>query len=573
MKTFKYLYSFVEKHFFNSLTKKFTGNICFLLFLETIIIIVPHVGFLKDLNWLPVALYITSVISAIGLIIFLRFLVIRPLKKITDTFSSNDLSLNIPLVTFDEIRDLSESYNNFAEELRKMMEENKIFTLGISVQSANVIKQVAESLENAKKQGGLSEIIQCSSRESSQAIIEISQSTQNISESIRSNHMTAVTSMEELKNVNGSIDLITRKLNDFNLTVSGLNSNSEKIRDIVSLIEDISDQTNLLALNAAIEAARAGEHGRGFAVVADEVRALAGRVSIATKEISKNIDEMLKNVRSTQQETAEIDQSIVVTKRVIESTFEHFTLLVKASESNSSKLVEIASATEEITVTNEEVSRQITDVHSLSLSTLDYLTRSNSFNNELKRLTETMLERASRIKAGKGKIEETINQISRFRDNIQEKMEEIANKGVNVLDRNYKLIPNTNPQKFTVSYNEVFDRELQYMFDEGLTHLNGAVFSLAVDINGYVGTHHKANSCALTGDYSVDLLKSRNRRMYVGNEQEIKRAKNTETFLVQTYLRDTGQILHDISMPIYVKGQHFGAVIVGMKPEALQGLI
>ena len=358
-------------------------------------------------------------------------------------------------------------------------------------------------------------------------------------------------------------------LGTFSRTVEGLNGNSEKIREMISLIVDISDQTNLLALNAAIEAARAGEHGRGFAVVADEVRALASRVNIATKEISKNVDEMLSNVRLTQKGTAEISASTLQTKAVIQRTYQHFRAQVADSESNSSRLSGIASASEEITVTNEEVCRQITDVHSLSSSTLDCLTKSNTFNAKLRTSLESMLEKVSQIRTGQSRIEDAFSRIEAFRDLVQDMLVEMSNSGINVLDRNYLKVPNTNPQKYTVSYNSAFDSKLQPIFDDYLDKFPGATFSLVVDANGYVGTHHKANSAAMTGNYQVDLLKSRHRRLYTGNEQEIKRAKNTQTFLLQTYLRDTGEVLHDFSMPIYVKGSHFGALIVGLKPEVL----
>jgi methyl-accepting chemotaxis protein len=569
MAAIKGIYDFLEMNFFNSLTKKFAGNICFLLLLQSIMVALPHVAALKDLTWLPVALYLMSIVSSLLLIIFLRFLVVRPLCHIAATFDSNDLSVNVPLETNDEIRILSEKYNRFVAGMRNVLEENKCMTLDTSVQCAHLVKQINESLSNAKKQGELSDMILCSSREANQAISEIAQSTQNISSSINNNHKSAETSIGELGEVNLKIDSITEKLGIFSRTVEGLNGNSEKIREIISLIVDISDQTNLLALNAAIEAARAGEHGRGFAVVADEVRALASRVNLATKEISKNVDEMLANVKLTQKGTIEISESTMQTKEVIERTFQHFKTQVKDSESNSSRLSGIASASEEITVTNEEVGRQITDVHSLSTNTLDCLTKSNMVNAKLRSSLESMLEKVSHIRTGQGRVEEVLARITAYRDLIQNLLLEMSNSGVNVLDRNYQPVANTNPPKFTVSYNNAFDQKLQPVFDEYLAKFN-ATFALIVDENGYVGTHHKANSAPPTGKYDFDLAKSRHRRIYTGSEQEIKRAKNTRSFLLQTYIRDTGEVLHEFSMPIYVKGSHFGAVIVGLKPEALQ---
>ena len=569
MAAIKGMYDFLEVNFFNSLTRKFVGNVGFLLLLQSITVALPHIRTLKDLTWLPLALYLMSLVSSVMLIVFLRYLVVRPLRHIATTFESNDLSVNVPLETHDEIRVLSEKYNRFVAGMRNILEENKCMTLDTSVQCAHLVKQINESLANANRQGELSDMILCSSREANQAIGEIAQSTQDISTSINDNHKSAEISIGELEEVNLKIDSITEKLGVFGRTVEGLNGNSEKIREIISLIEDISDQTNLLALNAAIEAARAGEHGRGFAVVADEVRALASRVQAATKEISKNVDEMLANVKLTQKGTLEISDSTMQTKQVIERTFQHFKTQVKDSESNSSRLSGIASASEEITVTNEEVGRQITDVHTLSTSTLNCLTKSTEVNAKLRSSLESMLEKVSHVRTGQGRVEEVLTRITAYRDLIQNMLVDMSNNGVNVLDRNYRPVPNTNPPKFTVSYNNAFDMKLQPVFDEHLAKFR-ATFALIVDENGYVGTHHKANSAPPTGKFEIDLVKSRHRRMYVGSEQEIKRAKNTQSFLLQTYIRDTGEVLHEFSMPIYVKGEHFGAVIVGLKPEALQ---
>jgi methyl-accepting chemotaxis protein len=593
MNTLKNLYALLERNIFNSLTKKLAGNITLLVLIQLGTVAIFQVQHSREYQVLratrisPADLHKVltladtsrnlsllmcafSIAASICSIIFLRYMLVRPLNQISKTLAAKDLSAAVPLVTYDEIRNLSENYNQFLGEMKNILTDTKKMALGIAVESSQVVKQVNGSLANSKRQGELSDIILGSSREAGQAIAEITRSTHDISGSISQNHKDAEGSRDELQEVTGKIAIISTRLSDFSATVTGLNTNSEKIRDIVSLIEDISDQTNLLALNAAIEAARAGEHGRGFAVVADEVRALAVRVNTATKEISWNIDEMLKTVQDTQKETAQIIEYTAQTREVVANASHHFDNLVRDSEHNSMQLVRIASASEEISVTNDGINGQIADIHSLSAGTLGYLEESNKYSKDLSKITEKMLEIVSRIKTGQGKMEQIISLATEHRDLIQTKMAEMSARGINLFDRSYQPVPNTNPQKYTASYNAAFDKELQFLFDDGLNKLQGAVYSLCVDVNGYVGTHHSKNQKPLTGNIEIDTVNSREKRIYQNNDTEINRSKNTAALLLQTYARDTGEILNDLALPIYLGGNHWGNFIVGLKPEILQ---
>jgi methyl-accepting chemotaxis protein len=590
---FKTCSTFLERNFFNTLTRKLACNILFPIFIQTVMAAVFYLnqkavlGLLAGSRLDPqtlekfvqlsqgsrntvLGLYFLSVLASLFSIFFLRYLVVRPLQRISATLASKDLSKDVALSTYDEIRDLSQNFNLFLIEMRNILASTKKMTLGVAVECTKVIQQVNGSRTNAQKQGELADVILSSSIESGQAIAEITRHTQDVSTSVSQNYQTAVASMGELQQVTGNITTISTRLSAFSGTVSGLHTNSEKIKGIVSLIEDISDQTNLLALNAAIEAARAGEHGRGFAVVADEVRALAHRVNQATREITQNIDEMLKDVRGTLEETHQIGAYMLQTKEVIEKTSRHFEDVVRDSESSSSQLERIASASKDVSQSNEAINDQIAQIHGLNSQTSQLLEVSNKFSVGLQKNTETMLETVSRVRIGTGGMERLLDMAAQHRDVIQEKIAEVAKRGTNVFDRDYRPVLNTAPQKYTVTYNNVFDRELQPLFDRALEAIPGAIYSLIVDANGYVSTHHSKNQRPLTGDYQVDLVNSREKRIYTSSELEIRRSKNTLPFLLQSYARDTGEILNDLSHPIFLDGTLWGAFIVGLKPEVLQ---
>ena len=118
-------------------------------------------------------------------------------------------------------------------------------------------------------------------------------------------------------------------------------------------------------------------------------------------------------------------------------------------------------------------------------------------------------------------------------------------------------------------FRSALEREIQAFYDQCRDHFPSTKYMLAVDVNCYLYVHHKSVSQPLTGNPEHDLLHSRNQRFFKDNENEIRRAKNTAPFLLQTFVRDTGEVLCDLSLPIYVDGRHWGGLIMGFEPDLI----
>jgi len=495
---------------------------------------------------------------------------VKQLIEISSEMGSNegDLSKDFPVTGMDGLRELSESYNLFLKKLRTIIGDVRKMGVNIAVGSVNVAQRIKVSTKNTVKQKELADIIFNYSDESTVAIGEISQNVQFISDSTDKNLKTAQGSLIELKDATEKINNVGQKLDNFGLTVKDLSQNSESIKEVVSLIQDISDQTNLLALNAAIEAARAGEAGRGFAVVADEVRKLAEKARSATEEIAKNVGEMLRHVNSTLSETEEISVYTQQTREVVERSSNNFERMVKDFEKTNTQLTTIAAAIEELSVTNAEIHGKVNEIHSLTLDVTKEMEESQKSSKDLSRITEDMQEMILRFKTGQGSYEKVILTAKQHRDLIQQKLEELRSRSIDVFDRNYKPVPNTNPQKYKTAYDSQIDKDLQALYDQALGEIDGASYAACVDINGYSATHNSKYSKPLTGNPETDAIWSRDKRIY-NDEKGIRAARNVQQFLIQSYTTAAGEIVNDLALPIFVNGNHWGALRVGLDPSTM----
>lgn len=285
---------------------------------------------------------ITIVILVIAVLLSIAFgylisqAIAKPLSRVVTLVSKvadGDLRENVNIDTKDEIGMLAKAIDAMVLNLRQIVGNILSNSESLAAASQQISASSEEIASGNANQATSAQTISELFKELSSAIHSVARNTEQASELSDTTMKVARDGSEVIQSSMDSMNAVSGKM-------SRLEEDSQKIGDIIEVIEDIADQTNLLALNAAIEAARAGEQGRGFAVVADEVRKLAERSSEATKQITGIIKGMQEN---TKQSVTAVQESADLSRKTGES-FKHIANMVNDA---GQKVTEIAAASEE----------------------------------------------------------------------------------------------------------------------------------------------------------------------------------------------------------------------------------
>jgi methyl-accepting chemotaxis protein len=288
--------------------------------------------------------------------------VVRPLQKAVQAanmLAAGDLTANLEITGKDEMSSLLGAMQNTSVILREMVRNIKNSADNLASASMQLSAGSEEMSRNALEESNRASQVAVASEEMTQTVMDMAKNAASIAVSSTEASEAAKKGGEMVNRTVKDIDAIALTAAESSRIVQTLGDRSKEIGNIIGVISDIADQTNLLALNAAIEAARAGEHGRGFAVVADEVRKLAEQTTMATKEIEQTIGSIRTEVEkaiSAMDDTASKVKSGVDLANESGKALGH---IVTGVTGLQSMIQQIASATEEMSATTDEIAKDV----------------------------------------------------------------------------------------------------------------------------------------------------------------------------------------------------------------------
>ncbi|WP_415846024.1 methyl-accepting chemotaxis protein [Stutzerimonas zhaodongensis] len=341
------------------------------------------------------AVLVVGLLGCVLLVICLPLVVLRPMRRLLERVQQiaegdGDLRVRLEVRSADELGQLGNAFNRFLDKLQPLIAEVGRVTGEVDAAARDMARMATTNDQLISSEHAAVDQVSTAATQMSAAVHEVAQNAQGASDAAHAAQTQSRQGAAVVNDTVQSIRQLAQEVESTSLTIGALAEETNSIGAVLEVIRGIAEQTNLLALNAAIEAARAGEQGRGFAVVADEVRALAGRTQDSTKDIQVRIERLQGGVgkavlamqsgsskaRDSVERAAGVDQVLAETTHSVQRI--------------NDMVAQIATACEEQSSVTEEIARNISDIRDLSNDAAANSASSMQASQQLSSLSQTL---------------------------------------------------------------------------------------------------------------------------------------------------------------------------------------
>ncbi len=332
------------------------------------------------------------ILALAGLYFYMRYM-LKPLGVVVSNLNriaSGDLTTDIEVTSKDEIGQLQSAMHQTTIQLREIIQLINIISgqLGTSAHEMVTITQATQSGVQ-EQQSGIEQVA-TAMNEMSATVMEVARNAQSAAEAAHNADNEANSGQTVVNATISSIEQLAGEVENASNVINEVRNDSDAIGSILDVIQGIAEQTNLLALNAAIEAARAGEQGRGFAVVADEVRTLASRTQESTNEIQGMIEKLQSGIRNAVTTMEQGHDRAGQTVEQAGEAGESLRTITSSVSTINDMNTQIASAAEQQTSVADEINRNVTEINHISETNAEGANQILTASENLNRLTDEL---------------------------------------------------------------------------------------------------------------------------------------------------------------------------------------
>ena len=368
--------------------------------------LIPKSEVFAQLNQLVTLIVIISVVSVLLFISLGYWFIGRftdPLYRVNKSLQSiadgeGDLTSEIDITANDETGHLANSFNRFLGTIRALVRNIQSSGKGVDGQANELQSQAGILSGLVNSQSEAMSLISTAFEEMVATTNEVAKNCAEAADATNESQKQVDEGRHSLEQTLRSVTLLSELLGEANTDMGRLNNESKNIESILDTIKGIAEQTNLLALNAAIEAARAGEQGRGFAVVADEVRTLASRSAASTEEISNLLNGLRQLVYTMTEKTSQSLEKVEESKSLSQVLNDNLDNVFGSINTIRDMTEQIAASAEEQHQVAEHINQNIVSVKDTSSETSDVSSKTNRMSDELKSLSSELTMQVSKFK-------------------------------------------------------------------------------------------------------------------------------------------------------------------------------